>query len=245
MNHLYIISGKANTGKTHTCWLLYTMLSCLGEVKLFENLGFPNAAIPYSFVLGHLQRKMLHPRTRSFRDFRAIIELKGKRIALFSAGDQLENNHNDILSLLKNEQWAHDNSADYIICAARERNYEHRGWTQSGTPHSLHYIELPILMHLHFGSPFCQWFFNLGPQIGYCVKDESSTITHPFDWGLAAGTGVLFNTKKAGTYHLEIRYDFSLGGVLGTTVTDKHNMANPMDLSVNLGWVMPVRQRRK
>ncbi len=127
MNHLYIISGKANTGKTHTCWLLYTMLSCLGEVKLFENLGFPNAAIPYSFVLGHLQRKMLHPRTRSFRDFRAIIELKGKRIALFSAGDQLENNHNDILSLLKNEQWAHDNSADYIICAARERNYEHRG----------------------------------------------------------------------------------------------------------------------
>ena len=43
MNHLYIISGKANTGKTHTCWLLYTMLSCLGEVKLFENLGFPNA----------------------------------------------------------------------------------------------------------------------------------------------------------------------------------------------------------
>ena len=126
-----------------------------------------------------------------------------------------------------------------------ELNYEHRGWTQSGTPHSLHYIELPILMHLHFGSPFCQWFFNLGPQIGYCVKDESSTITHPFDWGLAAGTGVLFNTKKAGTYHLEIRYDFSLGGVLGTTVTDKHNMANPMDLSVNLGWVMPVRQRRK
>ena len=126
-----------------------------------------------------------------------------------------------------------------------ELNYEHRGWTQSGTPHSLHYIELPILMHLHFGSPVCQWFFNLGPQIGYCVKDESSTITHPFDWGLTAGTGILFNTKKAGTYHLEIRYDFSLGGVLGTTVTDKHNMANPMDLSVNLGWVMPVRQKRK
>ena len=126
-----------------------------------------------------------------------------------------------------------------------ELNYEHRGWTQSGTPHSLHYIELPILMHLHFGSPVCQWFFNLGPQIGYCVKDESSTITHPFDWGLTAGTGILFNTKKAGTYHLEIRYDFSLGGVLGTTVTDKHNMANPMDLSVNLGWVMPMRQKRK
>jgi hypothetical protein len=126
-----------------------------------------------------------------------------------------------------------------------ELNYEHRGWTQSGTPHSLHYIELPILMHLNFGSPFCRWFFNLGPQIGYCVKDESSTITHPFDWGLTAGTGVLFNTPKAGTYHIEIRYDFSLGGVLGTTVTDKHSMANPMDLSINLAWVMPVRKKGK
>ena len=123
-----------------------------------------------------------------------------------------------------------------------ELNYEHRGWVQSGNAHSLHYVELPILMHLNFGGPVCRWFFNLGPQIGYCVKDESSTITHPFDWGLAAGTGLLFRTRKAGTYHLEIRYDFSLGGVFGTTVTDKHSMANPMDLSINLGWVMPVKK---
>lgn len=126
-----------------------------------------------------------------------------------------------------------------------ELNYEHRGWTQNGTAHSLHYIELPILMHLNFGSDLCRWFFNLGPQIGYCVKDESNSITHPFDWGLAAGTGILFNTKKAGTYQLEIRYDFSLGGVFGTTVTDKYTMANPMDLSINLGWLMPVKDRRK
>ena len=123
-----------------------------------------------------------------------------------------------------------------------ELNYEHRGWMQSGNALSLHYVELPILMHLNFGGPVCRWFFNLGPQIGYCVKDESSTITHPFDWGLAAGTGVLFRTKEAGTYHLEIRYDFSLGGVFGTTVTDKYTMANPMDLSINLGWVMPVKK---
>ena len=126
-----------------------------------------------------------------------------------------------------------------------ELNYEHRGWRQDGVAHNLHYIELPILMHLNFGGEVCRWFFNLGPQIGYCVKDESSTITHPFDWGLTAGTGLLFKTRKAGVYHFEIRYDFSLGGVFGTTVTDKHSMANPMDLSVNLGWVMPVPQKRK
>lgn len=132
------------------------------------------------------------------------------------------------------------------VCAFQmELNYEHRGWKQSGTAHNLHYIEVPLLMHINAGSELCKWFFNLGPQFGYCVKDESNSITHKFDWGLAAGTGLYFKTRKAGVYQLEIRYDFSLGGVLGTTVTDSHSMANPMDLSINLGWLMPVGKKLK
>lgn len=126
-----------------------------------------------------------------------------------------------------------------------ELNYMHRGWKQAGTEHNLHYIELPILMHLNFGSEVCRWIFNLGPQIGYCVKDESNAIDHPFDWGLAAGTGFYVKTRKAGIYELEIRCDFSLGGVLGTSVTDSHNMANPLDLSVNLGWYFPIKKKIK
>ena len=86
-----------------------------------------------------------------------------------------------------------------------ELNYVHRGWAEKSSSayyaRSLHYIELPILMNLNFGSKKCRWFFNLGPQIGYCVKDESKgdyvnasgsmeyqPIDHKFDWGLAAGT---------------------------------------------------------
>lgn len=130
-----------------------------------------------------------------------------------------------------------------------ELNYEHRGWAQTTTAgkteHNLHYIELPILMHLNVGSDKCRWFFDFGPQIGYCVYDESKSIDKRFDWGLAAGTGVEFQTRKAGMYWLGIRYDFSLGGVYGTSVTDSHSMASPMDLSINLGWIMPVRQSRK
>ncbi|MBR6167071.1 MAG: PorT family protein [Paludibacteraceae bacterium] len=140
--------------------------------------------------------------------------------------------------------------AGHQYCAFQmELNYVHRGWAQQtsagSTLHSLHYIELPILMHLNVGSETCRWLFDLGPQIGYCVLDESYSIDKRFDWGLAAGTGVEFHTRKAGVYYLEIRYDFSLGGVFGTSVTDSYSMANPMDLSLNLGWVMPVRHRRK
>ncbi len=126
-----------------------------------------------------------------------------------------------------------------------ELNYEHRGWTENDTPHNLHYIELPILMNINAGSDLCRWFFNFGPQIGICVKDESSAITHPFDWGLAAGTGLYFDTKKAGLYQLEIRFDFSFGGVVGTTVTDSYTMASPMDLSINLAYMWKIKKKNK
>lgn len=143
-----------------------------------------------------------------------------------------------------------------------ELNYVHRGWAEKndvGTYNrNLHYLELPILMHLNFGSDLCRWFFNLGPQIGYCVKDEGNNgtlvngnesieyqpVDHRFDWGLLVGTGIYFNTRKAGVYQLEIRYDFSFGGIYGTRVVDYFSMANPMDLSINLGWLMPIRHRK-
>lgn len=136
--------------------------------------------------------------------------------------------------------------AGHKFCAFQmELDYLHRGWTENGEAHSLHYVELPILMHLNFGSDVCRWIFNLGPQIGYCVKDESTTIDHPFDWGMAAGTGFNVRTKKAGVFELEVRFDFSFGGVFGTSITDRFNMASPMDMSVNLGWMMPVRRKTK
>jgi len=127
-----------------------------------------------------------------------------------------------------------------------ELNYMHRGWndTIGVRTKSLHYVELPILMNLNFGSETCRWIFNLGPQIGYCVWEESGSITNRFNWGLAAGTGFYVRTKNAGVYELEIRYDFSFGGVYGTGVTDYYSMANPMDLSINLGWYWPIHSKK-
>ena len=124
-----------------------------------------------------------------------------------------------------------------------ELNYEHRGWVKDGVKNNLHYVELPILMNVNFGGEVCRWFWNFGPQIGYCVQDETHTIDHPFDWGLATGTGLYFQTKHAGVYQIEVRFDFSLGGIYGTNVTDSYSMASPMDLSINLGWLMPIRNK--
>lgn len=156
--------------------------------------------------------------------------------------------------------------AGHKYCALQvELNYVHRGWAEKNSTtgeyysRSLHYVEMPLLMNINFGSPTCRWFLNLGPQIGYCVKDEGNKgdlmngssayeyapIDHPFDWGLLVGTGVYFRTAKAGVYQLEARFDFSFGGIYGTSLLDHYSMANPMDLSINLAWFYDIKRKRK
>ena len=145
-----------------------------------------------------------------------------------------------------------------------ELNYMHHGWSETSDSigrysRSLHYIELPILMHLNFGSEVCRWFLNFGPQIGYCIKDgggkgplvngigavEYKTVDHPFYWGMLGGTGVLVHTPHAGVLDLEVRFCYSFGGVFGTNLVDHFNMASPMDLSLNIGWLWPIKGRSK
>ena len=70
--------------------------------------------------------------------------------------------------------------AGHKYCALQtELNYVHRGWAEKNDSlgrysRSLHYIEIPLLMHINAGSEKGKWFFNLGPQIGYCIKDEGN-----------------------------------------------------------------------
>ena len=146
--------------------------------------------------------------------------------------------------------------AGHKYCAFQaELNYVHRGWEEKSDEgryqRNLHYIEVPILMNLNFGSDLCRWFLNLGPQIGFCVKDEGNSgvlvngsgqpeyqpLDNAFDWGLLVGTGVYFQTKKAGIFQLEARFDYSFGGIYSTSVTDHFRMASPMDLSINLAYM--------
>lgn len=148
-------------------------------------------------------------------------------------------------------------------CAIQvELNYRHRGWKETKGEdiytRELHYIELPLLMNLNFGNERCRAFLNLGPQIGYCVHDnggigplisENKTqyrpIEQPFDWGLAGGLGVYFRSRNAGLYQLEARFNYSLGGIFGTNVTDHFTMASPMDLSINLAWMWEIKKTNK
>lgn len=158
--------------------------------------------------------------------------------------------------------------AEHKVCALQiECNYVQKGWAevyqlanqeQGLYQRHLHYIEIPMLMHLGFGKRNFKFFFNLGPQIGYCVADESvwtgngvvslnevqhQPIDNPFDWGAAAGLGCYYKSKKAGLFHLEARFDYSLGSLFDVGPLEYFKMANPMGLSVNIAYMWQFKKR--
>lgn len=157
--------------------------------------------------------------------------------------------------------------AEHKVCALQvECNYMQNGWAEVyGTEASnqtiytrkLHYIQVPFLMHLGFGRKGFRGFFNLGPQIGFCVADQSywsntnalqqnqlqhQPIDNKFDWGAAAGLGCYYKSQKAGVFQLEARFHFSLGGAFDVGQLEHFKMANPMGISLNLGYLWEFKK---
>lgn len=145
--------------------------------------------------------------------------------------------------------------AGHKVCAIQaEVNYMQRGWrevvetTQTDYTRLLHYIEVPLLMHLYFGGARARGFVNLGPQIGWCFSDVAtgtpqSKYTHqygpikPFDYGLALGLGFCYRTRHIGAFQLEARGNYSLSGVFGTKKVDYFSMANQANVCVNIAYL--------
>ncbi len=140
-----------------------------------------------------------------------------------------------------------------------ELNYMQVGWqeTETETAHEcmLNYLELPFLTHIFFGKSVLRGFVNIGPKVGVVLwedrnelsgtlKPQHEAIDNRFDYGLAGGLGMVVNTRSAGCYQIEARYSFSLGNVYANSKKDYFGASNVMALSVNLGWLMPLKTGR-
>lgn len=153
--------------------------------------------------------------------------------------------------------------AGHKVCAIQtEINYMPRGWHETialdnGNTidyyRTLHYLEVPLLMHLYLGKERFRGFLNLGPQIGYCFRDVSTELPsnvaspqylpldNPFDWGLAGGLGCYYRTKKIGIFQLEARFNFSLGTIYSNRKVDYFSQSNSMNLSVNFAYMWEIK----
>lgn len=138
-----------------------------------------------------------------------------------------------------------------------ELNWMQRGWNETDVYYlrTLHYIEIPFLFHLYFGKKV-RGFINLGPQIGYCFaekgnntsfsndmeqKEQYYSIDNAFDWGVAAGLGIV-GRSKAGAWQLEARFNYSLGDIYSNSKADHFARSAPMNLSVNFGWLWEFKR---
>ncbi len=146
-----------------------------------------------------------------------------------------------------------------------EVNYMQRGWREQvaedgldvNYKRTLDYIEIPFLTHIFFGKKMVRGFVNLGPQVGFCFnegqsgtqhptqREQYNTIDHIVDWGVTGGVGMLVRTPKAGVFQLEARFGYSLGNYFNNQKTDYFSASNPMNLSVNIGYLWEIKPHYK
>ncbi len=104
MAKFIIIRGKKDSGKTTTAGLVFIELLKISELKhLVNGKDVVSNSLEYNSDTGDL------------KDFSAILTINSKKIAIISAGDEvnpLANNINDFIA----------NNINIIICCARSRN---------------------------------------------------------------------------------------------------------------------------
>lgn len=135
-----------------------------------------------------------------------------------------------------------------------ELNYSQRGWTESNGLYArrLDYIDLPFMSHLNFGRSV-QFFFNIGPKIGYMISEEvlldqtagsqSYQYTHPvenkLDYGFVAGLGMIVEIKRQ-VIQLDVRANYSMSNIFSDNKRDYFDNSNLIYASATLGWLIRV-----
>lgn len=170
------------------------------------------------------------------------------------------------------------------ICAVQaEVNYAQIGWKESildandapvvnqvtGLPEeysrTMSYVQIPVFAHLGWGreEKGFQFFFQAGPQIGFCLGEKTKTnfnvddanfadrvssvvaqdtmaVENKFDYGIAAGLGLEYSHPKAGHFQLEARYYYGLGNIYGDTKRDYFGKSNFGNIVVKLTYLFDV-----
>ncbi len=123
---LFVIYGVQSSGKTHTCWLIYNLLKNAGKEQDFIPKGLTHKPT-FSEIIEQIRSHAASSTIIPGKDFRALFDYNGKKVAIMSAGDYLgvdidENNPYDenVWGYFKNNMhWAELNQVDHVICCAR------------------------------------------------------------------------------------------------------------------------------
>ena len=126
---LFVIYGKPNSGKTSTCWMIYNLLMNAGTELDFAPKSL-SVKPTFSEVLQQIEKSSTTGTQILLPDFRALFDYLGKKVAIFSAGDQrgddsedrTEWNDEDVVDFVNNMRWAKQNNVEHVICCSRSLN---------------------------------------------------------------------------------------------------------------------------
>lgn len=141
-----------------------------------------------------------------------------------------------------------------------ETNIIERGWEEKNGQYGrkITYAELPFLSHFYIGKKH-RLIFNLGTKIGLKIDEKETrnslkkttheqhikTVHQPFDYGIVAGLGYNFKTKKIGLFQFETRAYYGLSDVFSNQKTDFFNTSNHINLSLQLSWMIQLSGNKK
>lgn len=130
---------------------------------------------------------------------------------------------------------------------------------------TINYIQIPLFAHLAWGkeNKGFNFFLNAGPQFGVYMSESTKTnfdwasrnvddrsnkvvaqdtmsVENKIDYGIAAGLGVEWATKKLGRFTLEARYYYGLGNIYGDSKRDYFGSSNYGTITIKLGWLVDI-----
>lgn len=133
----------------------------------------------------------------------------------------------------------------------------------------LTYIQVPMMARMGWGrerSGF-QFFFQLGPQVGFFLNDKVTTnfdykdrnlasrvgvmktaaqdtlsIQRKFDYGIAGGVGLEYSHPKIGHFMLEGRYYYGLGDIFNNSKSDFFGRSNLGNIVIKLTYLYDIKK---
>ena len=115
----------------------------------------------------------------------------------------------------------------------------------------MNYVQVPLMARMGWGRERkgFQFFFQIGPQIGFFLNESTSTnvvrgkatlnkrsssvvaqdtmaVEKKFDYGITGGIGLEFSHRKLGHFIIEGRYYYGLGDIYGNSKTDYFGRSN-------------------
>lgn len=132
---------------------------------------------------------------------------------------------------------------------------------------NLTYVQVPVFARMGWGRERkgLQFYFQVGPQIGFLVKDkmkmnfnfdernqadrngvmiqapqDTMKVERKFDYGIAGGLGLEYSHPKIGHFLLEGRYYYGLGDLYGNSKSDFFGRSNLGNIVVKLTYLFDV-----